>query len=243
MTIFGLIGQNIDYSFSRKYFLEKFKNENRNCDYINFDLDKIEDFNTIFETTKKIGGLNVTIPYKESIIPYLDELEADATSIGAVNTIKIKNGKRIGYNTDHFGFRESIKPHLSAEHKTALILGTGGASKAVSFALKKLDISVQLVSRNSKLKNNLNYLSLTPEVIENNLIIVNCTPIGTFPNIDQAPKIPYQGIKKNHLLYDLIYNPNETQFLKLGKQAGAKTLNGLEMLELQAEKSWEVWNS
>lgn len=243
MTIFGLIGQNIDYSFSRKYFLEKFKNENRNCDYINFDLDKIEDFNTIFETTKKIGGLNVTIPYKESIIPYLDELEADATSIGAVNTIKIKNGKRIGYNTDHFGFRESIKPHLSAEHKTALILGTGGASKAVSFALKKLDISVQLVSRNSKLKKNLNYLSLTPEVIENNLIIVNCTPIGTFPNIDQAPKIPYQGIKKNHLLYDLIYNPNETQFLKLGKQAGAKTLNGLEMLELQAEKSWEVWNS
>ena len=243
MTIFGLIGRNIDYSFSRGYFSEKFEKEQLDCHYRNFDLSTIEAFNDIFKTSKHIGGLNVTIPYKESIIPFLDELDNDARIIGAVNTIKINNKKLIGYNTDHFGFKESIKPFIKPNHQIALILGTGGASKAVAYALKALNIGVHFVSRNPKSEAHFKYSDLTPQIIKNHTIIINCTPVGTHPNVNQSPPIPYHALTPSHLLYDLIYNPSETQFLHYGKQTGAKTLNGLNMLELQAEKSWSIWNS
>lgn len=243
MKVFGLIGRDIDYSFSRGYFSNKFEQQNLNFKYRNFDLASIDAFETIFDTPGPIGGLNVTIPYKESVIPFLDELSADAKSIGAVNTIKLEKGQKIGYNTDHYGFLQSIKPHIKLHHKTALILGTGGASKAVAFALNNLGITVRFVSRKLNSNADFDYDSLNPEIINHHLIIVNCTPLGTHPNVDQYPPIPYQSLTPSHLLFDLIYNPNETQFLKFGKQVGAKTLNGLKMLELQAEKSWEIWNS
>ena len=243
MKVFGLIGRDIDYSFSRGYFSNKFEKQNLNFEYRNFDLKSINAFETIFKTSEPIGGLNVTIPYKESVIPFLDELNSDAKSIGAVNTIKLKKGKKIGYNTDHYGFSQSIKPHLKSHHETALILGTGGASKAVAFALNNLGITVRFVSRKLSTSADFDYDGLNPVIINNNLIIVNCTPLGTYPNVNQYPPIPYKSLTPSHLLFDLIYNPNETQFLKFGKQAGAKTLNGLKMLELQAEKSWEIWNS
>ncbi len=243
MTIFGLIGRHIDYSFSRGFFSKKFETEQLNCHYRNFDLESIESFESIFETSDRIGGLNVTIPYKESVIPFLDDLDPDARTIGAVNTIKIENGKRIGYNTDHFGFQESIKPYLLPSHQKALILGTGGASKAVDFALKTLNIKSYFVSRNVTSQAHFGYDNLTAEIISNHSIIVNCTPVGTYPNVEQFPAIPYHALTPSHLLYDLIYNPDETKFLRFGKEAGSKTLNGLKMLELQAEKSWAIWNS
>jgi shikimate dehydrogenase len=243
MTIFGLIGRHIDYSFSRGFFSKKFETEQLNCHYRNFDLESIESFESIFETSDRIGGLNVTIPYKESVIPFLDDLDPDARTIGAVNTIKIENGKRIGYNTDHFGFQESIKPYLLPSHQKALILGTGGASKAVDFALNTLNIKSYFVSRNATSQAHFGYDNLTAEIISNHSIIVNCTPVGTYPNVEQFPAIPYQALTPSHLLYDLIYNPDETKFLRFGKEAGSKTLNGLKMLELQAEKSWAIWNS
>ena len=242
MKLFGLIGKNIDYSFSRTHFSEKFKREKLVCKYENFDLQSIEDFPHIFES-KSISGLNVTIPYKESIIPYLDVLDNEAEAIGAVNTIKIVNGKLIGCNTDHYGFKSSLLPHLNPTHKKALILGTGGASKAVAFALDSLEIEVYFVSRNPKNEQTLAYDDLRIKDIQEHTIIVNSTPLGTHPNIDEYPPIPYNGIGKNHLLYDLIYNPSETKFLNLGKKANAKVLNGLEMLRLQAEKSWEIWHT
>ncbi len=242
MKLFGLIGKNIDYSFSRTYFSEKFKQQHLECVYQNFDLSSIEEFPYIFDG-KNISGLNVTIPYKEAVIPNLDALDHEAEAIGAVNTIHIKNNKLIGYNTDHYGFKTSLIPHLNSTHKKALILGTGGASKAVVYALGSLGIETQFVSRSKKIKGTLNYTDLKTSDIQEHTLIVNCTPLGTHPNIEECPPIPYNGIGKNHLLYDLIYNPSETKFLNYGKKANAKTLNGLKMLELQAEKSWEIWHS
>jgi len=242
MKLFGLIGKNIDYSFSKTHFSEKFKQEKLNCVYKNFDLQSIENFSNIFES-KNISGLNVTIPYKESIIPYLDALDNEAKAIGAVNTINIKGNKLIGYNTDHYGFKSSLLPHLKSTHKKALILGTGGASKAVAYALESLEIEVCFVSRKPKNEQTITYDDLRIEDIQECTIIINSTPVGTYPNIDEYPNIPYSGIGENHLLYDLIYNPSETKFLSLGKKANAQVLNGLEMLRLQAEKSWEIWHS
>jgi len=239
---FGLIGKNISYSFSQKYFSDKFiKEELTNCSYKNFDLKSIEAFSDIFKVNSNIKGLNVTIPYKEVIFPHLDKLNSKAKRIGAVNTIRItKKGKLKGYNTDEYGFRKSLAPYLKKHHKKALILGTGGASKAIAFALKKLHIQYQFVSRSSN--GNYNYSSLTPEVIAAHHLIINCTPLGTFPNVDDCPNIPYGAITDQHLLYDLIYNPEETTFLRKGKSKGATTINGLKMLELQAEKAWAIWN-
>ena len=242
MKLFGLIGKNIDYSFSRTYFSEKFKHHHMDCVYQNFDLNSIEEFPHIFDRNN-ICGLNVTIPYKEAVIPYLDALDHEAEAIGAVNTIHIKNNKLIGCNTDHYGFKTSLITHLNSTHKKALILGTGGASKAVVYALESLGIETQFVSRSKKNKGTLNYKDLNTSDIKEHTLIVNCTPLGTYPNIEECPSIPYNGIGKNHLLYDLIYNPSETKFLSYGKKANAKTLNGLKMLELQAEKSWEIWHS
>ncbi|MGY0392024.1 shikimate dehydrogenase family protein [Bizionia sp. KMM 8389] len=240
---FGLIGKDISYSFSENYFANKFKTENiKGVSYQNFDIPNIEAVLPILEDPE-IRGLNVTIPYKEAIIPYLDDLHKKAKAIGAVNTIKItKSGKLIGYNTDCYGFKNTIKPHLNPSHKTALILGTGGASKAIAYTLEELDINYLFVSRNARNTKQISYSDLTEACITKHLVIINCTPLGTFPNIADAPNIPYAALTENHILFDLIYNPEETVFLKNGREHKATTINGLQMLNLQAEKAWHIWN-
>ncbi len=243
MKQFGLIGYPLSHSFSKGYFTEKFQKENIvDSKYDIFPLEKIEDFVELCNTHKNFVGLNVTIPYKEKIIPYLNELDETAANIGAVNTIKFINGKTIGYNTDCYGFEMSLKPLLKQHHAQALILGTGGASKAVEYVLKKLGISLQYVSR-YKSEKTISYEEVNQLIIHHSKLIINTTPIGMYPNVNNAPDIPYNAITDNHLLYDLIYNPEETQFLKEGKLHGAQTKNGLEMLYLQAERSWQIWNS
>jgi shikimate dehydrogenase len=240
----GLIGKNISYSFSRDYFNKKFETEKiKNVSYENFDIESIDSFPLLVQNTENIKGFNVTIPYKETIIPYLDALDETANKIGAVNTIKITNEKKlIGYNTDFYGFKKSLKPLLKPHHKKALILGTGGASKAIAFSLKALNIEFSYVSRVIKPNIDFDYFSLTEDIIQEHEIIINCTPVGTFPEVDKFPKIPYSGITKNHILYDLIYNPKETSFLKQGILHNASIINGLKMLELQAEEAWSIWN-
>lgn len=243
MSKFGLVGKNIAYSFSKSFFSEKFKNENLLHTYKNFDIASIELFKKIIIENTDLEGLNVTIPYKEEVIPFLDSLDEVASKIRAVNTIKIlENKSTIGFNTDYFGFQKSLEEFLPLQKKTALILGTGGASKAIAYALEKLDFNFKFVSRNAD-SINLNYSDLHKSIIENHLLIINCTPLGTLPNIADFPPIPYQFLTKNHLLFDLIYNPAETEFLRRGKLKGTRTSNGLKMLELQAEKAWEIWNS
>lgn len=240
---FGLVGKDISYSFSRAYFSEKFKEENLPHSYVNFDLQDISEIESIIKSTNNLKGLNVTIPFKETIIPYLDKLNKKAAKIGAVNTIKIsKKGKLIGYNTDYFGFKDSLKPHIEKHHNNALILGTGGASKAIAYALNKMGITYHYVSRTPKEGVDYIYSQLTETIIEDHKIIINCTPIGTFPDVNLCPHIPYDGISKEHILYDLIYNPEITKFLEIGNLQSATTINGLEMLKLQAEKSWDIWN-
>ncbi len=242
---FGLVGKNISYSFSRKYFTDKFQKLGLNSfRYDNYDIPEIEEFPFIlYHNEENFQGFSVTIPYKQSIMKYLDEVDVDAQNIGAVNTIKVTNdNKLLGYNTDVYGFQNSIKPLLKNHHKKALILGTGGASKAVAYALDNLNISYKFVSRKVA-ENNLLYSLLSKEIIEEYTIIINCTPLGTHPNIENSPNIPHEFITEKHLLFDLIYNPAETKFLQEGKLRGAAIKNGLEMLELQAEKSWEIWNS
>jgi shikimate dehydrogenase len=242
---FGLVGKNISYSFSKKYFTEKFQELGlQHNEYKNYDLPEIEEFPFIlYHKEEDFKGFNVTIPYKQSIIKYLDDVQGDAKEIGAVNTIKVtKDNTLVGYNTDVYGFQRSIEPLLQKHHTKALILGTGGASKAVAHALSKLGIAYKFVSRNIIEKGFL-YTTLTKEIIEEHTIIINCSPIGTFPNIDNSPNIPYQFITNKHILFDLIYNPNKTKFLQEGEKRGATIKNGLEMLEFQAEKSWEIWNS
>ena len=243
MSKYGLLGKNISYSFSKIYFSEKFEKENLQHSYENFDIPSIELFPKIISETSGLKGLNVTIPYKEAVIEFLDELDDDAEKIGAINTIKIFENKKFkGYNTDHFGFQKSLEPFLPLQKKTALILGTGGASKAVAFALKNLGFDFKFVSRKES-PETLTYSHLDKSVIEDHLLIINCTPLGTSPNIADCPPIPYQYLTQNHLLYDLIYNPAETTFLKRGKSQQAQTVNGLEMLKIQAEKAWQIWNS
>lgn len=240
---FGLIGKNIDYSFSKGFFSEKFESENLPHTYENFDIPSIDRLPEILSKNRELKGLSVTIPYKEEIISFLDHLDDEATKIGAVNTIAISPDKTLrGFNTDHYGFQRSLAPFLPLKTKTALILGTGGASKAIAYALEKLGFQYTFVSRkeNSEF---LLYSNLDKYIIENNHLIINCTPLGTFPNITDCPPIPYQFLTPDHLLFDLIYNPANTEFLKRGKSQGSKTSNGLRMLELQAEKAWEIWNS
>lgn len=240
----GLLGKDISYSFSKAYFKKKFENENiEDTTYGNFDIESIDLFPSIIKNTKNLKGLNVTIPYKQEVMPFLDKINKKAKAIGAVNTIKItKKGKLVGYNTDFYGFTKSLKPLLKPHHKKALILGTGGASKAIAYSLKKLGISYYYVSRKQSKNVSYTYESLSESIIEAHQIIINCTPLGTFPNIDDCPNIPYNGITKHHILFDLIYNPEETTFLKRGKQQNATITNGLNMLKLQAEKSWSIWN-
>ncbi|WP_166382179.1 shikimate dehydrogenase family protein [Polaribacter sp. 11A2H] len=243
--VFGLLGKDIEYSFSRGYFTEKFeKLDLQKYKYVNFDIQKIEDFTAVIkEGGDSLGGINVTIPYKEEVMKYLDKLDETAKAIGAVNTIKFtKRGNLKGYNSDVVGFEKSIFPLIKKHHKRALILGTGGASKAIAYALKKNDIKFKFVSRKPEGKKEISYQDLTEEMMEKYQIIINSSPVGTSPNTDRCPDIPYKFITENHLLYDLIYNPEVTTFLAKGKAQGATIKNGYEMLQLQAEESWRIWN-
>lgn len=249
MKTFGLIGHRLGYSFSRNFFTEKFAKENLlEHEYVNFELDSIDEFPGIFNGDKNICGLNCTIPYKQQIMQFLDEIDPEAAQIGAVNTVKItsKDGKRHlkGFNTDIYGFENSLRPMLGAKHKKALILGTGGASKAIKHILNKLQIEFVSASIEEELfEKEIRYSQITDELLKEYLIIIQATPLGTFPNVDNCPDIPYQSITADHVLFDLVYNPEETLFLKKGKAQGAKTKNGLEMLHLQAIRAWEIWNA
>ena len=243
MKVYGLVGENITYSFSKKYFTDRFANTNAvDCIYENFDLQSIEDFPKLIQDNPNIVGLNVTIPYKETIIPYLDSLSKKATQIGAVNVIQFtKKGKLKGYNSDYFGFKKSLKPLLQVHHKRALILGTGGASKAVAFALEELDITYSFASREVH-ENTITYERINETTFDNFQIIINTTPLGTSPNVKEFPSIPYHYFTEKHIAFDLVYNPEETQFLKKAKQKGAITKNGMSMLVFQAEKARKIWN-
>lgn len=246
MEQYGLLGFPLKHSFSKKFFTDKFLNENRDATYINFEISDIAELKNIIDTHPNLKGLNVTIPYKEQVIPLLDNLSPEAEAIGAVNVIQIKrteNGIHLqGFNSDIIGFKKSIAPLLLSKHQNALILGTGGASKAVVVGLKQLGIKTKFVSRKKK-DNMLTYEELTPEIISQYQIIVNCTPCGMFPHTEECPSLPYDVLTSEYLLYDLIYNPEETLFLKKGREQGAVIKNGLEMLHLQALASWEFWNS
>ena len=239
---YGLVGKDIAYSFSRSYFAKKFQKEDiSDCTYENFDLESIEDIQTILKS-ENLSGLNVTIPYKEAIIPYVDQLSEDAKIIGAVNTVRIlADGTTEGHNTDAYGFRAALLRQWNNHADKALILGTGGASKAVRYVLEQMNIEPLFVSRNPQ-AGQISYEQIDASLIESHKLIINCTPIGTHPKIDQAPQIPYDLINSGHFLFDLIYNPEETLFLAEGKKKGATLQNGYFMLEQQAEKSWNIWN-
>ncbi|MBA3704584.1 MAG: shikimate dehydrogenase [Bacteroidetes bacterium] len=261
MKQFGLIGYPLSHSFSKKYFTEKFEKENiPGCEYNTYPIENIELFPKLIADNLSLCGLNVTIPYKESVIQFLDELDETAKAVGAVNCIKVESRKSeigsadntqlpkpklIGYNTDVFGFRQSIKPFLETQHERALILGTGGASKAVAYVLKEIGIDCYFVRRKKtedRIQKTFLYSELNENVIKAFKLIVNTTPVGMYPNVNDAPEIPYNFITSSHLLYDLVYNPIETEFLKRGKQQGASTVNGLSMLHQQAEEAWKIWN-
>ncbi|HMB61928.1 MAG TPA: shikimate dehydrogenase [Eudoraea sp.] len=238
-----MVGRNISYSFSRAYFAQKFKDlELTDHSYENFDLERIEDFQTLLKTRPQLKGLNVTIPYKEAVIRYLDDLDPRAATIGAVNTIKLSDKGLKGYNTDAYGFEKALLPLLTPNHKKALILGTGGASKAIAFVCEDLGIPSKSVSRRPS-DIQLSYDQLKQPVLKEYTIIINCTPLGTFPDVRRKPDIPYELITPKHILFDLIYNPDQTAFLKEGNKRGAIISNGRKMLEHQAEKAWEIWHS
>ncbi|MDR2956155.1 MAG: shikimate dehydrogenase [Prevotella sp.] len=245
-NLYGIIGNPLVQSFSPRFFNNKFEKEGIDAEYLKFEIPSIEEFPRIIQSHPNLKGLNVTIPYKQEIISYLDELDAQAKEVGAINVIKVscENGKTKlkGYNSDLIGFQNSIQSLLKKDiHTKALILGTGGASKAVAKGLENLGIEYIFVSRTAK-EGQLTYLDLNKYILDQYKIIINASPIGTFPKVDEAPDIPYQHITSDHLLYDLVYNPAETKFLKQGKEQGAVIKNGAEMLELQALAAWEIWN-
>lgn len=244
MRKFGLIGKTLVHSFSKKYFTEKFEREAVDANYELYSMANVDSLRQ-FVQEHSICGLNVTIPYKQDVIPLLDEIESEAQMVGAVNVIKIKReGERLclkGFNTDVVGFRNSLKPLLKPWHTSALVLGTGGASKAVLYVLENLGIAARCVSR-QKREGMLTYETLDADVMRRNTLIVNTTPLGTFPNVDTCPDIPYRLLTEKHLLFDLVYNPEQTLFMKKGLQNGAAVKNGYEMLVGQAEASWRIWN-
>jgi shikimate dehydrogenase len=241
MNILGLIGYPLSHSFSKKYFTEKFEKEKiDNYKYELFPLEKIEDLTHLLSTYPNLKGLNVTIPYKEAVLPFLKNVNEEAAAIGAVNTIRIENGELTGYNTDVYGFEKSLKPFLKPYHEKALILGTGGASKAIRFVLGKLGIEYKFISRTPN-DSQWSYKDIDEKILADYQVIINTTPLGMSPKIDTCPNIPYHFLNKKHFLYDVVYNPSETLFLKRGKAFGASTKNGMEMLILQAEKSWEIY--
>lgn len=247
MKTFGLIGKNLSHSFSPEYFRKKFEELKINAKYSKFELNEIADFQNLIQTNPDISGLNVTIPYKKEIIQYLNELDSVASQIGSVNTIQfIQKGQNLilkGYNTDVLGFEQTLLQLLDGKKGAhALILGTGGSAASVAYVLKKQNIPFLSVSRNPKMDNEISYREINKEIIQENKLIINTSPVGMFPDTGEAPPIPYHFIGKGHFLYDLVYNPLETVFLKKGKMQGAKTMNGLKMLETQAEEAWKIWN-
>lgn len=243
MRHFGLIGYPLSHSFSEGYFKDKFQRENVvDAHYANYPIANINEFASLWSMDEKMEGLNVTIPYKKEVIPFLQFPSSVVKSINACNCIRKFNGALYGYNTDVIGFENSLLPFLKPQHKHALLLGTGGASAAVEWVLQKLHISYQVVSRTSG-ENKLTYDQVTPEVLATHTLIINTSPVGMYPNVQDAPVLPYEAMGAHHHLYDLVYNPNETLFLKKGAAQGATIQNGLAMLHIQAEKSWEIWNA
>ena len=242
MKLYGLIGHPLTHSFSGKYFADKFQREGiEGHDYRLFPIPRIEDLKELLEEHPDLAGLNVTIPYKEQVIPYLDELSPVVEKIGACNCIKIKNGKLTGYNTDVIGFRKTLEPKLLPHHDKALVLGTGGAAKAVCHVLEELQIGYTLVSRHP-VSGGIQYEQIDQWIMASHRLIINTTPLGMHPKVDEAPRIPYEEVGPSHYLYDLVYNPDPTLFLMQGREQGAVTENGSEMLVIQAEASWEIWN-
>lgn len=236
---FGLLGKNISYSFSKKYFEEKFKKLFlKDYSYNFFDIPEIESLNSVTENPNLVG-MNVTIPYKQAIIPFLDGLSDEASKIGAVNCVSFQDGKKIGYNTDAFGFEKTLLINKKEYHKKALIIGDGGAAKAVRYILDKHNIEHKTVSRKSEI----NFENLSEDLVKDSLLIIQTTPVGTFPNVDDSVPFPFDAITDKHYVIDLIYNPSETTFLRKSAEKGATTLNGFYMLEQQAEKAWEIWKS
>ena len=246
MKKFGLIGYPLGHSFSRNFFNEKFNSELIDAEYVNFEIPTIEDLPKVIASNPNLVGFNVTIPYKEQVIPYLDAIDKDAEAIGAVNVVKVTHvkGKPVltGFNSDVMGFTQSIESMLEPQHKKALILGTGGASKAINHGLHQLGLETLFVSRSHKDEHTITYDDLTPAIMDEYKVIVNCTPIGMYPKADECPQIPYECLTSQHLAYDLLYNPDTTLFMKKSADQGATVKNGLEMLLLQAFGSWDIWN-
>lgn len=241
MTKFGIIGYPLGHSFSKGFFTEKFARESIDAQYLNFEIPDVAMLPDVLRNNPELRGLNVTLPHKQSVIPFLDEMSKEAKEIGAVNVIRVRNGKLKGFNSDIIGFTNSIKPLLMPHHKKALILGTGGASKAICVGLNRLGIEWTYVSRSPR-EGMITYEDITAETLQAYTVIVNCSPVGMFPNVAQAPEIPYDCLSDKHLLFDLVYNPEETLFMKKGREQGATVKNGLEMLHLQAVASWDFWN-
>lgn len=246
MDKYGLIGYPLGHSFSKSYFNEKFENEGINAEYINFEIPTLDSLPEILASNPELKGLNVTIPYKEKVISYLDSISPEARAIEAVNVIRVDHKGNDtylkGFNSDVIGFTKSIEPLLERFHKKALILGTGGASKAINFGLKSLGLETVFVSRFER-PGTIQYSQITPDIIQEYNVIVNCTPCGMYPHIDECPQLPYEAMTSKNILYDLLYNPDETLFMKKGAQHGATVKNGLEMLLLQAFASWEFWHN
>lgn len=241
MSTYGLLGKNISYSFSKPYFENFFNENNLPHQYLNFDIEEIHLFPEVVLKNPDLRGINITIPYKEKVIHFIDDVNKIAEEIGAVNCIKIDNNQKLtGYNTDYYGFAKSLKKHL-LHHKKALIFGSGGASKAVAYALKELKIDYQIVSRKDS-EHSIAYQNINPQLLVDYQILINCTPLGSAHQPQGMPPLPYEALSKDHLLFDLTYNPPLTPFLEKGKQNGATIINGLEMLTYQAQKSWEIWS-
>jgi shikimate dehydrogenase len=241
MKHYGLLGKSLSHSFSKNFFTKYFAENAINAAYSNLEIAQIEEVKSILESG--VHGLNVTIPFKEAIIPFLDEITDDAKQIGAVNVVQFKNGKTIGHNTDAFGFAQSIKPFFTNQHERALIFGTGGASKAIAHVLKKLGVQVYFISSSQEGEGIFSYNDLNKQMLVGCKLWVNCTPVGTFPNINEELPIPWCELTEDHLVVDLIYNPPKTLFLEKAQQHGATILNGESMLKEQALKSWEIWNT
>jgi shikimate dehydrogenase len=243
MKLYGLIGYPLGHSFSKKYFTEKFAGDGiTDCRYENFPLKTIDELKNLLEQNPELCGFNITIPYKRAVLSYLDDNTRLPTGLNACNCIKIIEGKLVGYNTDVIGFEKSLQQKLKAHHKIALVLGNGGAAEAVKFVLQKLQINYKIVSRKLHDGSHLTYSDLNETIITESQLIINTTPLGTFPDIDECAEIPYQYLTTQHLLYDLVYNPAKTLFLQKGESQGATIKNGSDMLVIQAEESWRIWN-
>lgn len=241
MTKYGIIGYPLGHSFSRGFFTEKFARESIDAQYLNFEIPDVAMLSDVLRDNPELRGLNVTLPHKQAVIPLLDEMSEEAMEIGAVNVIRVRNGKLKGFNSDIIGFTNSIKPLLQPHHRKALVLGTGGASKAIRVGLNRLGIEWTYVSRSPR-DGMVTYEDITAETLQEYTVIVNCSPVGMFPKVDAAPAIPYELLSPQHLLFDCVYNPEETLFMKKGREQGATVKNGLEMLHLQAVASWKFWN-